>query len=144
MDSNVRLFVDTNVAIDYAIRRKGHAREAIALFGLASQGRVRLAAAAMTFPFTYYIARGASGLHVAADTAVGDLRARCAVVAMDAALVDAARVNPIDDLEDAVQYECALRFGAEAIITRDQKDFAAGTLPAYSAAEWLTLNLPNS
>ena len=45
---------------------------------------------------------------------------------MDAALIDEALDNPNRGLEDAVQYECALSFGAVAIVTRHRSGFSAG------------------
>ena len=137
MGNLIRAFVDTNVAVDYATDRDPFAADAQALFETAARREVVLGAAAMTFPFAYYVAEQTFRNHGAAALAIRALRKYCLVVPMDEALIDAAQDNPIDDLEDAVQYECALHMGAEAIVTRDGAGFLAGRIPTYSVIDFL-------
>lgn len=46
-----------------------------------------------------------------------------------------ALVSSIKDYEDAVVEEAACRSGMDCIVTRNQKDFAAGRIKIYSPGE---------
>lgn len=134
-----KLFVDVNVVADYTANRPKFFAAAGLLLQRADEGSVELGSAAMSFPLAFYFTdkvKSRAGARKAIDYVLG----RVEVVTMDRALIEAAQVNPIGDLEDAVQYECALRFGAEAIITRDLKDFSVGSLQVYSPDAWLKAN----
>lgn len=42
-----------------------------------------------------------------------------------------------DDIEDAIEHECALYHQAECIITRNKKDFEFSEIPVFHPAEWI-------
>ena len=42
-----------------------------------------------------------------------------------------------DDIEDAMQHECALVHSANCIITRNKKDFTKSLIPVLTPGEWL-------
>ena len=48
------------------------------------------------------------------------------------AVIDRMLQSDFNDLEDAIQYYSALAFGAEAIVTRNIKDFTASKIPVVS------------
>ena len=49
--------------------------------------------------------------------------------------VDAALDSAWDDFEDACVYQCARRLKADAIITRNQKDFARSSIKVFDCDE---------
>ena len=147
MSSAPQLYVDVNVVIDFGAARQTYGPDALALFGLAKQGRVQLYIAASTPAFSYYAieqylrktTRLTSTHRVEATyAAVNAVLKLTTLVTIDDALISAAIDSPIDDLEDAVQYVCAQRCNAAAIITRDNSGVEDLPIPALSPKAWLT------
>ena len=54
-------------------------------------------------------------------------------------ILDAALAGNMSDFEDAVLAEAAHQAGAQAIITRNLKDFARSTVRAYTPRQWLAM-----
>lgn len=54
-------------------------------------------------------------------------------------LVNAIKNADFSDLEDGIQYECALIQKADYIITRNPKDFKNSIIPILSAEQFLEL-----
>lgn len=52
-------------------------------------------------------------------------------------IVDDSLASQFSDFEDAMQYYTALKVKADAIITRNAKDFAPSKLPVMTAGEYL-------
>ena len=55
------------------------------------------------------------------------------------AVLDGALKNQASDFEDAVLAEAALHAGAQAIITRNLRDFAHSPVRAHTPAQWLAM-----
>jgi len=55
--------------------------------------------------------------------------------------VDESLVSQFADFEDALQYYSALTAKAEAIITRNKKDFANSKIPVMTAGEYLAARI---
>jgi hypothetical protein len=53
------------------------------------------------------------------------------------AVLDGALASKAPDFEDAVLAEAALQAGAQAIITRNLRDFAHSPVRAHTPAQWL-------
>ena len=58
------------------------------------------------------------------------------IFAVDSSDCKRALSSPIADFEDAVLAECALRNGADYIITRNQKDYVSSVVPVMSPIEF--------
>ena len=50
-------------------------------------------------------------------------------------VLESALIADFNDFEDAVLHEAACHVGAEAIVTRNQKDFKKTRIPVYSSEE---------
>ena len=57
------------------------------------------------------------------------------VYSLTEADVDAALDSAWDDFEDACVYQCARKIKADAIITRNQKDFARSSIRVFDCDE---------
>ncbi len=69
-----------------------------------------------------------------------DLTKLVEIIPIDRAVIEAALTLGFADFEDAIQYCAAHAVPAiEAIVTRDLRGFAAGTLPVLSPAEAVRL-----
>ena len=131
-----RVLVDTNIIIDWLARRGDHGIYAERLFYQAEKGKLDLCISTFSFLTTYYILskflspkkarRALEGVRKIVEIAPGGEQE-----------IDLAMQLNFKDLEDAFQYAVALSIGANAIITRNQKDFKQAQLPVLSAREFL-------
>ena len=85
-------------------------------------------------------------IHYIAEKTVGDRAARAHVASLMSMLelapvtrqvIEHALASPMTDFEDAVLAHAARLAGAQAIITRNERDFQHGPLRVYNPAQWL-------
>ena len=127
-------FVDTNVLLDVVLLRNGFGSAAQQLFEASAAGRAPLYASGLSFSHVYYTLRKTNS----ADERLASLSKLILlveIIPVDRAVIEAALALGFADFEDGLQY-CAARtvLAIEAIVTRDPKGFAAGTLPVLSPA----------
>ena len=105
------------------------------LISLNRYGQIAIGAAASTFPFVYHqlTERMSFGPEVAHSLLL-NLSLELELISVDGAIVAASFANPIEDLEDAVQYACAEAYDAKLILTRDVEGFENMPIPSISPA----------
>lgn len=132
-----RLFVDTNIVIDLFAKREPFYTEAATLFSLADTKKLLLNVSALTFANANYILLQ-SKKQDEAKLILRKLKLIVSVVSLDEKIVGLSlNDNDFKDYEDALQYYSALDNGAEAIITRNLRDFKKSKLPVMTAAQFL-------
>ena len=131
-----RLFVDTNIILDWLLDRAPYADAAAKLFTLAEEEKVVLTTSALSVVNVAYFLRKATSER-RSRTIIGELRKRCHITPTDARQIDAAVQSKAPDFEDAYQHACAVADGADLIITRDKKGFKNSSLPLLTAAEYI-------
>lgn len=132
----MKVLLDTNVVLDQLLAREPHVGAAEQVMSLVDTGRLDGLICSTTVTTIHYLASKAVGPKAAAE------HIRKLLTMFDVACVDHDVLrNALDcgfaDFEDAVVYEAARRSGANAIVTRDVKGFAASELPVFSPAELL-------
>jgi predicted nucleic acid-binding protein len=131
------LFVDTNIVIDLFAKREPFYTEAATLFSLADTKKLSLNVSALTFANANYILIQ-SKKQDEAKLIFRKLKLIVSVVSLDEKIVGLSlNDNDFKDYEDALQYYSALDNGAEAIITRNLRDFKKSKLPVMTAAQFL-------
>jgi len=132
-----RLFIDTNIVIDLLAKREPFYDEAARLFTLADKKKIRLSVSALTFANTNYILLQ-SKKPDEAKLILRKLKLIVQVLSLDEKIVSLSLNDSyFNDYEDALQYYTALENGAEAIITRNLKDFQKAKLPVMTAGQFL-------
>lgn len=132
-----RLFVDTNIVIDLFAKREPFYTEAATLFSLADTKKLYLSVSALTFANANYILLQ-SKKQDEAKLILRKLKLIVSVLSLDEKIVGLSlNDNDFKDYEDALQYYSALDNGAEAIITRNLRDFKKSKLPVMTAAQFL-------
>ncbi len=134
----MRVLIDTNVLLDVLCGREGFAQAAAVVFKLCETGRIEGFVSAVSVPNIMYILRKELNAEKTADILkmlnlifrIADLKA--------GDLTEAAALK-FPDYEDALQYVCAKRIGAEYIVTRNEKDFRSGSLPALSPGKLIKI-----
>ena len=128
-------FLDTNVLFDYLGQREPNGAAAAALFQASYEGRAALHVASLSFSHVFYTLRKQVGA-LPAREALRKLARLVQVVAIDAAVVQAALESDFADVEDAMQFFAALTVpSVEALVTGDPKGFKASGLRIISPQE---------
>ena len=117
-----KVFIDTNVFLDYIQQRSQGWREAEIIFYLAIHGDIELLVSDLTIANMRYVTRKDIPLEHF-YTVMKGLRPYYSIVKVGENAVDAAFQLGAKDFEDALQYFSAKEAGADCILTRNLKDF---------------------
>lgn len=132
----MKVFIDTNILIDFLAARQPFAEDAVALFQLADNGEIELMVSDLTIINTIYILRrmqyGLSDIYDSLDA----IRPLLTITSMGAAIIDCCLQHRSDDFEDEVQYLSAVDANADYILTRNKKDFDFGDSAVMTSAEF--------
>lgn len=130
-----KIFIDTNVLIDFILEREG-AKNAADILQLGEEKKIRTAASFLTLANTAYIIRkGRTQTELYA--LLTDLSDMIEILPMDERQFKSALMQPASDFEDVLQYECAKTYGCDVIVTRNSKHFPFAQIPVLSPAEFL-------
>lgn len=132
----MRVFLDTNVLIDYAAQRPPFCQAANAIFQLARMKHIEICASSLTFVTMVYVLRK----QVTKEDMYRCLRGITSLVSVTEVgqleIYSAIRAE-WNDFEDAVQYYSSLPGTIDAIITRNKKDFESSDIPLMTPEEFL-------
>ena len=130
-----RVFLDTNILLDFGLNRKG-AAEAEKILALGLAGAIEVCASYLSYANMGFILRH----HVKEEIydLVAKMREDVLVLPTDSSQLDKGLTLFADDFEDALQYQCAKANSCDVIITNNGKDYAEFCdLPFMTAAEFL-------
>lgn len=130
-----RIFLDTNIIVDFILERDG-AENAANILQLGEDGKIELAVSFLTMANTAYIARKG---HTQEQlySIMSDLSAMFKTLPMDETQLEQTLEQPVTDFEDMLQYQCARANFCDVIITRNKKHFAFAQLPVLTPSEYL-------
>jgi predicted nucleic acid-binding protein len=133
----MKVLFDTNVLLDVLLERTPFCAASARAWTLAELGRLDGLAATLSFTNVFYILNKVLD-RGSARNSVKKIRDIFTPAACDAWVINQAIDADLPDLEDAVQYFCALRAGADCILTRNAGDFPRKpVLPVLSPKEFL-------
>lgn len=133
----MRVIVDTNVVLDVLLARKPFVNEAIRLFGLIERGRVEgLLCATSVTTLDYLLSRTLP--RAESRETVRRLLRLFEVAPVTRAVIEEAFLSRVADFEDAVVEQSGRLAGADAVITRDSKDFRLSAIKALAPEELLS------
>ena len=131
-----KVFVDTNIILDWLAQRIPFYKYARALFLKAENEEIEILISTMTYISTEYILRKQIGKQQAL-IALNGVRSITTVCSSGEKEISAALISQKRDFEDAFQYYTAINNSAQIIITRNTKDFINSSIPVMSAEEYL-------
>jgi predicted nucleic acid-binding protein len=120
--------------LDVLLDREPFAAAAADLLSRVEVGEIEGYLCATTITTLHYLAAKAIGARQAL-LAVRQLLAVFEVAPVNRPVLAAALESRLGDFEDAVLHEAALQVSAQAIVTRNPKDFSRTILPTYSPEE---------
>jgi predicted nucleic acid-binding protein len=130
-----RVFLDTNVLLDFALERE-HAEEAEKILALGLAGAIEVCASYLSYANMGFILRHHPKEEI--YSLISMMREDVLVLPADSEQLDAGLAIHADDIEDALQFQCAKAAGCDVIITNNGKDFAEFCdLPYMTATEFL-------
>ena len=134
----MKLLIDTNVILDFALKREPFCEAAIAILDLASECDYIECVSSSAITDIYYTARKVLGNEQTQDSI------RNLLVIIDSLSVTKEDILMAldlkwNDFEDAVQYAVAIHNNVDFIISRDDKGFKNSVIPVYKPAEFLEL-----
>ena len=128
-----RVFLDTNILIDFALGRE-HGDDAEQLLQRGLDGIISLQASYLTFANMAYIMRNKVDVY----ELFNDLCKFISVLPMDEKQLHTALTHRVHDFEDMLQYQCAKTANCDVIVTNNRKDFIEFCdLPVMTAMEFL-------
>jgi predicted nucleic acid-binding protein len=129
----MRLLIDTDVLLDFALSREPHAEAAKRLLAWAAANPGRCAVAWHSLANLNYMMRGKTGQFIR------DLLEFVEVPRTGREQMQAALDMGLADLEDAMQTAAAMLFGAQAIVTRNIRDYRHSPIKADTPESVLKL-----
>ena len=139
-----KLFVDSDVVINYFTDRAPHANPASELFELNEQGHIKLYISAVSINNIYYIVKRFLG-HKKTIEVVELLTEMTEIVGTTNKEILQALKNNFSHFEDSIQYSTALNVrDLDAIITRNINDYRNSSIAVMTPLNFLkTKNLNN-
>lgn len=138
-----KLFVDTDVVIDFFTDREPHFNAASELFELNEKGIITIYLSAVSVNSIYYIVRRFLG-HKKTLEVVEALTEMTEIVSTSRKEITQALRNNFADFEDSVQYSSALTLkNLDAIITRNIKDYKKASIAVMTPSQFLQLKAKN-
>ena len=130
-----RVFLDTNILLDFGLDRKG-ADDAEKILALGLAGIIEVCASYLLYANMGFILRHHPKEEI--YDLIHQMREDVLVLPTNAAQLDKGLAHFANDFEDALQYQCAKAKGCDIIITNNVKDYAEFCdLPFISAKEFL-------
>jgi predicted nucleic acid-binding protein len=130
----LKLLLDTNIVHDLLLDRMPFSDSAAELFSKVEEGTIIGYLCGTTITTVYYLTAKTVGT-AKAEVEIRKLLNLFEVAPVNRHVLEAALVAEFNDFEDAVIHEAACHVGAEALVTRNQKDFKKSRIPVYSSEE---------
>jgi predicted nucleic acid-binding protein len=134
-----KLFIDSDVVIDFFTDREPHANPASELFELNERNEVKLYLSAISINNIYYIVRRYLG-HKKTLGVIEELVDMAEIIGTTKKEIIQALKNDFKDYEDSIQYSSALTIeDVEAIITRNVKDYRCSKIAVMTPLHYLKM-----
>lgn len=136
----MKIFVDTNVYIDYILEREPFFQAAASVFSYASDGVIDLVVSTLTFTTANFIC--VDRFKMNRDVMAMKVNGHKELLQVEPITRDdvyQAYENGWKDYEDGVQYLCAQRCNSDYIITRNGNDFKMSDIPVLTPDELLDI-----
>ena len=134
----IKVFLDTNILIDYLSHREPFFEPAALLLQLGQRKKCQLSVASMSFATASFILQTHYKMTPKAIRKLFCTIIRlCSITTIDSRTVSEAIVSDLEDFEDAMQYSSARHASSDIIITRNAKDFFHSSIPVFTPTEFL-------
>lgn len=130
----MKILLDTNIVLDLLMDRMPFADSAVELFSKVESGTAIGYLCGTTITTVYYLTAKAVGA-ARARKELGKLLTIFEIAPVNRQVLESALAAGFADFEDAVIHEAARHAGADAIVTRDRKDYKKSRIAVYTSEE---------
>ena len=117
-----KIFLDTNIVIDFLGERANFYQPAAKILTLADQKKIEIYTSPTSISNTYYLLSRFENTKIALEK-IRKFKVLCSISMMDDEVIEKAINSDFKDFEDAMQYFSALASNCDLIVTRNEKDF---------------------
>jgi len=132
----MNILIDTNVALDYFLKREGFAENARQVFHEIISGDTNGCLSSSVVTDIYYCVTRQRNADIARKV-VEEVYRYLTILTVGEDTIGKALTLPMNDFEDAVQAVAAQDCGIDIVITRDKSGFHDSGLKVYSPDEFL-------
>lgn len=132
----MKVFIDTNVMLDFLGEREPFYISAAKIATLADKGKIEMIASALSYATVSYFLTKFEGIDKTKDK-LRKFKVISQICELDEKLIDKGLNSNFSDYEDSLQYFSALRYECDLIITRNVKDFSESMIPVLTPDEFL-------
>lgn len=133
----MRVIIDTNVVLDVLLARRPFVDAAARVFGLIEQSQIEGVLCATTVTTVDYIL-AQSLSRTECHQVLRKLLELFEIAPVNRPVIEEALESKIADFEDAILEQCGRLAGADAIVTRNTRDFRNASLKALGPDELLS------
>lgn len=131
-----KVFLDTDVIIDFLTKRLPYSSEAMRIFEYSARGQLQLFASSLSFNNINYIVTRLENKKKAAAK-IKQLMSLVEVLAVGKSALEKSLLSGFKDFEDGIQNFCAKENGLTILITRNVKDYSKSDLSIQTPKEFL-------
>ena len=135
-----RVFIDTNVLIDYVSKRDSFFKPYAQIMQLGQRRKVEILVSGLSFATCSFILE--AHYKFSNDNILrifSELIKTCNITPVDSDVINKAIASNFSDFEDAMQYQSALRGNADCILTRNKSDFTSSKIRVFAPLEFLQM-----
>ena len=132
----MRIFLDTNIVIDYLADRQPFGKDAYRIFQMHND--MDICVSSLSFTTIYYVLKKGLTRDELLSLII-DLQSIVSILPVDARVIANAAKSEFKDFEDAVQYFTALSASSDYIITRNIKDYTHSAIKAVTPQTFLDI-----
>ena len=131
----MKVFIDTNVLIDFIARRELFYQDAASLINLGIRGEIELYSTPLTYATCVFVSQKVLG-YDGVIKALQVIDNYVKVTTMDSRQCHHALFSKTPDFEDMLQFESAYAAGCDVIATRNKKHFPQDVIQVLSPDEF--------
>ena len=132
----MRLFLDTNVLIDFMGERPSYYQQAATLFTLCAERKCDIVVSSLSMVTSNFICCERCNIDLSVWTRKASMMKNIIEVApVDADVIFSSCDSEWNDYEDCVQYKVAKNSVCDVIVTRNIRDFSLSDIPVLSPDE---------
>ena len=131
-----KIFLDTNIVLDFLGEREGFYEPAAKILTLADQKKIEIYTSPTSISNTYYLLSRFENTKIALEK-IRKFKVLCSISMMDDEVIEKAINSNFKDFEDAMQYFSALASNCDLIVTRNEKDFKNALIPVLNGESYL-------
>ncbi len=133
-----KIFLDTNIILDFLGEREGFYEASAKIMTLADKKKIQAYTSPSSVSNVFYVLAKYESSKIALEK-IRKFKLLCSMSVMDDEVVEKAINSDFKDFEDAMQYFSALASNCEIIITRNEKDFKNAMIPVMNAESYLLI-----